>query len=225
MNKADLMKRLAGLGFPLLEAAKEEEVNSTLADMVKLHDARLWEGFPVVLAGSADKGLFDYDKAEKHLKSHTDRTNLGSLVLFSLALYKTLGLKFSWADDLLALFKNVDAQKEYKRYMEALENNSDLKVDNRVMSMQRMKNTFANYFKQSREDLYDFLAVKDEMGLEYALSQVFSPKQKELFLKKLRNEKLSKTEREYFSRVVRKRVAALANQELNRLAQRLLQGN
>jgi hypothetical protein len=219
------MKRLAGLGFPLLEAAKEEEVNSTLADMVKLHDARLWEGFPVVLAGSADKGLFDYDKAEKHLKSHTDRTNLGSLVLFSLALYKTLGLKFSWADDLLALFKNVDAQKEYKRYMEALENNSDLKVDNRVMSMQRMKNTFANYFKQSREDLYDFLAVKDEMGLEYALSQVFSPKQKELFLKKLRNEKLSKTEREYFSRVVRKRVAALANQELNRLAQRLLQGN
>lgn len=208
-----------------MEAAKEEEVNSTLADMVKSHDARLWEGFPVVLAGSADKGLFDYDKAEKHLKSHTDRTDLGSLVLFSLALYKTLGLKFPWADDLLALFKNVNAQKEYKRYMEALENDSDLKVDNRVMSMQRMKNTFVNYFKQSREDLHEFLVVKDEMGLEYALSQVFSPKQKELFLKKLRNEKLTKTEREYFSRVVRKRVAALANQELNKLAQRLLQGN
>lgn len=225
MNKADLMRRLAVWGFPLLEATKEEEVNSTLADMVKSHDARLWEGFPVVLAGSAEKGLFDYVKAEKYLKSRTDRMRFVSLVLFSLALYKTLGLKFSWEDDLLELFKNVDARKEYKRYMEALENNSDLKVDNRVMSMQRMKSTFTNYFKQSREDLHDFLAVKDEMGLEYALSQVFSPKQKELFLKKLRNEKLSKTEREYFSRVVKKRVSALANQELNRLAQRLLQGN
>ncbi len=225
MNKADLMKRLAAWGFPLLEAAQEKESNSTLADMVKSHDARLWEGFPVVLANSAEKGLFDYNKAEKYLKSHTDRMDFVSLVLFSLALYKTLGLKFSWANDLLALFKNLDARKEYKGYMEALENDGDLKVDNKVMSMKRMKNTFANYFKQSREDLHDYLAVKDEIGLEYALSQVFSPKQKELFLKKLRNEKLTKTEREYFSRVVRKRAVALANQELNKLAQRLLQGN
>ena len=225
MNKADLMKRLAGLGFPLLEAAKEEEANSTLADLVKSQDARLWEGFPVVLANSAEKGLFDYDKAEEYLKSHTDRMDLGLLVLFSLALYKVLGLKFSWTENLLAMFKNEDAQKQYGNYLEALKNNSDLLVGNRVMSMQRVKTTFDNYFKLSQENLNDLLSVKDAMGLEYALSQVFSPKQKELFLKKLHHKKLTKTEREYFSRVVKKRVAALANQELNRLSQRLLQGN
>ncbi|MFA5320692.1 MAG: hypothetical protein WC418_05875, partial [Candidatus Omnitrophota bacterium] len=173
----------------------------------------------------AEKGLFNYDKAEEYLKSHTDRMDLGLLVLFSLALYKVLGLKFSWAENLLVMFKNEDAQKQYGNYLEALKNNSDLLVGNRVMSMQRVKTTFDNYFKRSREDLNDLLSVKDAMGLEYALSQVFSPKQKELFLKKLHNEKLTKTEREYFSRVVRKRVAALANQELNRLSQRLLQGN
>jgi hypothetical protein len=59
------------------------------------------------------------------------------------------------------------------------------------------------------------------LGLEYALSQVFSPKQKELFLKKLRGEKLTKTEKEYFSRVVKKKVLVLANPQLQRAAQKV----
>jgi hypothetical protein len=60
------------------------------------------------------------------------------------------------------------------------------------------------------------------LSLEYSLSQVFSPKQKELFLKKLKREKLTKTEKEYFSRAVKKKVLALANPELHRLSQKLL---
>jgi hypothetical protein len=65
--------------------------------------------------------------------------------------------------------------------------------------------------------------VKEEFGLEYSLSQVFSPKQKELFLKKLKGEVLTKTEKEYFSRAVKKKVQALANADLHRLARKLLE--
>ncbi len=54
------------------------------------------------------------------------------------------------------------------------------------------------------------------------MSQVFSKKQKELFLKKLKGEKLAKTEREYYSRVVKKKVLALANSDLHKLAARLV---
>jgi len=64
--------------------------------------------------------------------------------------------------------------------------------------------------------------MRDEFDLEYALSQVFSKKQKELFMKKLKGEKLTKTEREYFSRSVKKKVLALANSDLHRLATRLI---
>ena len=46
--------------------------------------------------------------------------------------------------------------------------------------------------------------MQDEFELEFALSQIFSKKQKELFLKKLKSGKLTKTEREYYSRSVRK---------------------
>lgn len=52
---------------------------------------------------------------------------------------------------------------------------------------------------------------------------MFSPKQKELFKKKLEGLPLTKTEREYYSWSVKKKVSALANAELHRLAQRLMQ--
>ncbi len=86
------------------------------------------------------------------------------------------------------------------------------------MSSQRLKSTFDSYFQEKQTKLHTLLSLKEELGLEYALSQVFSPKQKELFFKKLKREKLSKTEREYFSRVVKKKALALANAELHRLA-------
>lgn len=224
MDKDNLLKRLASLGFPLLEVEKDEAANSTLADLVESHDLRLWEGFPVVLANSAEKGLFDYDKVvEEYLKSPSDKLNLGLLVVFSLALYKTMGLKFTWVDKLRALFNNEKMKQEYEKYLVALKSNQDFYVQHCVMSSQRVKATFDNYFRQTQAHLDDLLSVKEVMGVEYSLSQVFSPKQKELFLKKLRNEKLTKTEKEYFSRVVKKRVLALANPELYRLAQKLLQ--
>jgi hypothetical protein len=55
------------------------------------------------------------------------------------------------------------------------------------------------------------------------LSQLFSPKQKESFQKRLKEEVLNKTEKEYYSRRVIKKVSALANPELHRLAQKLME--
>ncbi len=210
------------MGFPLLEVDKEEEANSTLADLVMSRDLRLWEGFPVVLAYSAGKGLFDYNKTQQFLKSRFDRMNLGLLIMVSLALYKTLGLEFPWADALYAPFKSKFMSQRHEDYLAAFKNGQDLVVQGVLLSSQRVTVTFNNYFRKAQANLNDLLSVKEVMGLEYSLSQVFSPKQKELFLKKLRNEKLSKTEKEYFSRVVKKRVLALANPELHRLAQKLL---
>ncbi len=222
MKNNNLVKRLGALGFPLLNVEKQVDANLALADLVQSRDLRLWEGFPVVLANSAEKGLFDYNKTEGYLKGVFGRLHLGLLVALSLALYKTLGLKFLWADKLYMLL-NKKSRRQYENYLQALKDNRDLYLRNRLMSSQRVKTTFNNYFRQAQTSLSDLLSVKEEMGLEYALSQVFSPKQKDLFLKKLRNDKLTKTEKEYFSRKVKKRVLALANPELHRLSQKLLE--
>lgn len=223
MKNESLVKRLSKLGFPLFETEETVDANGTLADVVRSKDPRLWEGFPVILANSAERGLFDYDSVLQHLKEERpERHNLLSLVVMSLALYKALNTKFFWATK---LYKSLppDSKKEMDSFVEKLKKDEDFKVSHHLMSSQRLRSTFNNYFGQVRSRVSELLSMQEEFALEYSLSQVFSPKQKELFLRKLRREKLTKTEKEYFSRVVKKKVLALANPELHRFARRLLE--
>jgi hypothetical protein len=221
VKRTELVKRLSGLGFPLLEVTEESDANLTLADLVKSRDLRLWEGFPAVLAFSAEMGMFDYEKTESRFTSSFDKLHFGLLVALSLALYKALDLQFAWADKLYSTL-NKEGLRQFDGYLNAFRSGHDLHVQQRLMSGQRLKTTFNSYFMQKQSSLQNLLSTKEELGLEQALSQVFSPKQKELFLKKLKSEKLTKTEKEYFSRVVKKKVLALANTQMHHLAQRLL---
>ena len=108
-------------------------------------------------------------------------------------------------------------------YFNLLKKDHDLKVAGRSLSGRRLKSVFNGYFKKATKNLNDLLSAKEDLGLEYALSQIFPPKQKELFLKKLKGEVLTKTEKEYFSRSVKKKVQALANVDLHRLSRKLLE--
>jgi len=221
MKNKDLLKRLRKFGFPLFETEEAEDANLTLADVAQSKDLRFWEGFPVVLATSAENGLFDYSKVVASLKESLDEPVLASLTAMSLALYRSLDMRFSWAGSLHDLL-SLEKKKEYETFLAALEKNKDLNVGGFTMSAERLKSVFNNYFRKKTESLQGLLSAKEDMGLEYAMSQVFSPKQKELFLKKLKGEVLTKTEKEYFSRAVKKKVLALANFDLHRLSRRLL---
>jgi hypothetical protein len=221
MENKDLLKRLSSFGFAVFEPEEAQDANATLADVVKSQDTRLWEGFPVVLANSAEKGLLDYNVLKRHLGNVSGKQMLGSLMAMSMALYKALNLDFPWAVELYQCLLD-NKKKEYAGFMKKLKENKDLEVAGHLMSSQRLKSVFNNYFARAQSKVNDLLAVKEGFGFEYAMSEVFSPKQKELFFKKLKREKLTKTEREYFSRVVRKKILALANPELHRLSQKLL---
>ena len=58
--------------------------------------------------------------------------------------------------------------------------------------------------------------------MDYEQARNVNNESEELFKKKLEGLPLTKTEREYYSRTVRKKVSALANPELHRLAHKLL---
>ncbi len=217
-EKKSLVEKLKMFGFPLVESEQSDDANEVLAELVKTKDARLWEGFPVVLANSAERRLFDYARVMKKLANASHRKTFRQLMLVSLALYKAVGLKFSWAEELFKRgdFNNQEFDKVYQQFRQGRN-----EVVHSGVSTERLKNTFNNYFKQEETKLSELTSLQEEFGLEYALSQVFSPKQKELFFKKLKGEKMTKTEREYYSRAVRKKVEALANTELHQLAQKL----
>ncbi len=214
MKNESLLKKVSALGYSLFEKEEGSDVNLTLAEVVKSRDLRLWEGFPLMLANAAKADSFDYKKAKAHLKKQAQKRCLDDLLALSLALYGALGLKFSWAGRL------PKDDKFYGLFLEKLKKGKETKVCGVMLSLERLKNTFNNYFKEEERGLSEFAAMKEDFSVEYALSQVFSPKQKELFFKKLKGEKLSKTEREYYSRAVKKKVMALANPELHRLAQK-----
>lgn len=220
MDNKNLLKELSRLGYPLFEKEEELDADFALTQVAKGGDLRLWEGFPVVLANSAEKGLVHYENALRQLRQASDRTKFNVLLAMSLALYEALGLKFSWTKRLLSSLA-PRVKKDFDNFKEKLKRDALFTVAGREMSAQRLKTTFNNYFRQSQSRLNELLSAKEELGVEYALSQVFSPKQKELFLKKLKGEKLTKTEREYFSRSVKKKALALANPELHRLARKL----
>ncbi|MEK6563440.1 MAG: hypothetical protein AABZ65_00220 [Candidatus Omnitrophota bacterium] len=218
----NLLKELSELGFPLFKREEKSRADSVLARLAKSGDSRLWEGFPVVLANSVEKGLLNYENVLRQLKRASDKSKLNALLAMSLALYEVLGLKFSWTKKLLNSLSPRE-KKDFDDFKENLKRDCLFTVAGREMSVQRLKTTFSNYFWKNQSGLNELLLVKEELGVEYALSQVFSPKQKELFLKKLKSEKLTKTEKEYFSRSVKKKALALANPELHRLARKLLE--
>jgi len=219
MDKSQLLKKAKALGYPMFEVEESIDVNATLAEVTVSGDKRLWEGFPVMLANSLEKGLFDYEKAQSHLKEPREKNLFHRLVMMSLALYDYLQLELSFADN-LHQYDFFD-RKVFLDFLNQFKEERDLEDIDVNMSSERVVTSFKNYFKRADIDLKEVAEMQDEFELEYAMSQIFSKKQKEIFLKKLKGEKLTKTEREYYSRSIKKKVLALANPDLHKLASKL----
>jgi hypothetical protein len=221
MTSNDLVSRLSMLGFAMFEGGSSQNANATLSEVVKGKDTRLWEGFPVMLANSLEKNWFSYSDVKKSLRSKRNTSIFNSLITMSLALYENLGLKVSQIEMFRKEFP-LENQLNYSYLLLAFNNNEEFDLEGHNMSSERLKIAFANYYGEKQVRLTDLLSEREQHDLEFAMSQIFSTKQKELVMKKLKGEKLTKTEREYFSRVVKKKVMALANTQLHRLSQKLL---
>lgn len=221
MKREDLVFNLSRLGYslvsPEVEELGEEQVVELLAELGDSKDLRLVEGFPVVLANCAHKGM-NLDFAAllaKHKPRSRKRQDLEKLLLVSSELLTRQGLE-----------KPVGLEKvsaSLKARYEDLLAADLLTLGTKVsLSTERLMNTLRRYAtdletsKSRREREKD--KQRRSFQLSYYLSTLFSPKQKELVLKKLNGEPLNKTEQEYFSRTVKKKLEALANPEVKKVA-------
>ena len=221
-NNRDLTKRVGELGYPLLETEQQKDANEILAAVVKSRDARLWQGFPVMLANSEEKDVFEYDRVLSSLTASDERDYFRLLLLMSYALYKTINLESAWVSELYGIFRPAD-KRDLGKLLDRFVAQEDIQIGPVQLSSEKIRTVFQSYFEQPHPRMENLLSVREEFGVEYSLAQIFPPAQKALILKKLRREKLSKTEKEYFSRVVKKKLSALANPELHRLARQLIE--
>ncbi|MDW7646500.1 MAG: hypothetical protein SCI25_15860 [Desulfuromonadales bacterium] len=222
MTDKKLLKSLSKLGFSMFEPSEELEVNETLAKVVESNDSRLWEGFPVLLVSAGESHQFSTDRVEQQLSSEVLKERYHRLLLLSSAVYAYYHLSFSWLTKLAKTFSDED-KKLVKTWQKALANGHAPGWSDDEVDPERVRGLFELYYEQKAEKDRRRKDRYDEFSLEYALSQVFSPKQKELFKKKLEGDPLTKTEQEYYSRTVKKKVVALANSEMHSLARKLLE--
>jgi hypothetical protein len=221
MTNKTLLDRLSRLGLPLMKVDDTFDVNEALADVLKSRDPRLWEGFPVVLLNAAKDSNFSYDLVANKLTA-AEKKRLHALFLMAFALYAHYHLSASWMNQLKTGLSQND-KDQLKNWRHALSHDSDVELEGMQFHGDRLKKMFELYFEKEAESNRQQKVKNEELTLEYSLSQLFTARQKELLRKKLEGLPLTKTEREYYSRAVKKKVVALANAELHRMAQQLVQ--
>ncbi|MBI2119314.1 MAG: hypothetical protein HYT97_06785 [Elusimicrobia bacterium] len=220
-----LLAALSLYGYPLMEPEMKPDPYQLLVSLVKSRDARLLEGFPVVLANilSQKDTLFKLARAESLCRSTKDRQLLRYLYRLSFQLFDLYDFEFSQLNRSNSGWL-LDEQLKNK-----LANDRLLKFKGIQLDPRRLKRVFLDYVVNNRNfqgrSLEEKLKLKEEFRREYYLSLLLSPKQKELLNKRLDGESMTKTEREYFSRVVRKKLQALINPNLHELARQALQKN
>jgi hypothetical protein len=224
MNKEELITALGELGYRLVTPEKERLSNNkvldVLAELSGSEDLRLIEGFPVVLANCAHRGIkLDIRTLlSRYGRRSQRRADLEKMILASSDLLTQEGLeKPEGLDAFLGTLR--------MNYGDLLQQEVFDLSKGRSVSTERLRNALIRY----TVDLERSESVRERdrrrqlrsFQLDLHLSTLFPPKQKELILKKLRGEPLSKTEKEYYSRIVKKKLEGLANTELKRIASAL----
>lgn len=222
MNNNELMKNLAKLGLPLFEPSEAVDVNETIAEVVKSQDTRLWELLPVLLANASDDYRFTPEKVYDLLTDARNRSDLHKLYLLSTSLYSLYHLTFKWFTKFKKQMSD-DEKLQVKTWRNCLAHNEVIAWDGREFAPERLKKSFELYVEQNAEKTRRRKERYEEFSLAYSLSQIFSPKQADLFRRKLEGLPMTKTEQEYYSRSVKKKVVALANSELHSMARKLLE--
>lgn len=225
-EKDKLMDQLTDYGYPLMRpqvTAKPEEV---LKALLRQKDARLLEGFPVVFLNMLreHEKLAWENEAWKPSRELPDSHQYRLTYLLSLTylVFELFGLDRKFKERTMKLLgKFKKGTETLARLDEPFRKSQDVRVDQLRLSVERLKNSFQNYAVRTPEN-EEVQKKKHALTLELLLSELFTPRQKELLKKRLEGKPLTKTEKEYFYRVVKKRLKALANDELHRMARELV---
>lgn len=222
-DQAFLFSALAQYGYSLLQPDEMADPNELLAKLAKSPDPRLLEGFPVVLANALEKhrDKVSLSTAENMLHDESARERFRRLVALSVYLFDVFGLEDLRPPE----YAREGRDALLAELREAVERNRPLALNPGTVDLERVKKTFLRYYLRAAEVQASETkaGLREEFRREFLLSQFFAPKQRDLLQKKLGGEPLTKTEREYFSRVVKKKLLALADPDLHHLAQKALQ--
>jgi len=225
-EKAELLSHLAQYGYALAVPPSSVAPDKVLGELLRQDDVRLLEGFPVVLANAlSEKEMLAWEDKKwspEKVFSVKIQKRWAALTALSLLLFRLFGVPKGLED---RVFKLLRKYPEGARTLAALEQpfsgSGQVCGGGMKLSAERLKKSFRNYVvhPSSAGELQE---QKDALGLELLLSELFTSRQKELLAKQLGGKKFTKTEQEYYSRVVKKRLKALADERVHQMARKLV---
>lgn len=225
LEKELLLRDVEKYGYHLAQPVTTNPAQ-VLQRMLTSDDGRVLEGVPVVLTHVLlSNKSFDLESVELSLPSALQKRFRVLAAVTYLFLF--------WVPDSEVARKLL---YEYLKSREpALIENVTNKLRNQhkvqvgasvVLDEERLEKTYKNYvveqFMETKASFTKKLEDQRSTMFNEAASELFTDKQRELMLKVLNHESLSKTEREYYSRVVKPRLKALRNPDLQTMAATLL---
>ena len=225
-EKAELLEQLARHGYALALPAGPSKAEEVLLELLRQDDPRLLEGFPVVLANAfSEKEHLDWEaprwlpQRELSLKLLKRWTVLMAL---SVLLFRLFGTSKGHEERAMRMLKKgPESEKVLMSLKGPFAGSGEVRGGGLVFSVERLKNNFRNYVVLKPEGKASS-EHKEALELELLLSELFTPRQKQLLSKRLAGKTFTKTEREYYYRVVKKRLKALADERVHQLARKLV---
>lgn len=231
-KKRALLDDLDKLGYGLFRPEEKIDLQETLKSLVESNDPRLCESFPIVIYNCSmnknEPNYCDFSSVVKSFRENKEnREAFLQLLYLSLLTFKLFNEKEHLASDLNKLFEKKHVLTRFRKTFDSkFVDSSNVDVGNTRLNLGRMKNIFLNFLIAKEENeqktLSETLEFRKNLQTELFLSRLFPPKQKEIIKKKLRGEKLNRSEAQYYSRVIKKRLKAIADDEVHKLAGSLI---
>ncbi len=223
-KKQALLDDLDKLGIGLFRPEEKIDLQETFKSLVESNDPRLFESFPIVVYNCStnknERNYFDFNSFVKSLEANKrNQKTFLQLLYLSLLTFKLFNKKEHLVSDLNKLFEKKNLLTRFKRTFDnKFLDSSKVDIGNTQLNLGRMKNIFLNFVIAEEEGkqktLTETLEFKKNLQTELFLSRLFSPKQKEIIKKKLRGKKLNRSEAQYYSRVIKKKLRAIADAEV-----------
>jgi len=221
---------LRELGVPLMLPSKRLRLSDLLRALRETKDTRLLETLPVVLValdkqrGEGDRAAAAYDpNGMTRLFTGPEGSHYAWWLAFALEVVKATPA-FQSAAVALENLVGADVPSKEKREAEKAFHSKarELAVFGTRLSAERMQTTLLDYASLEREaergSLQTRLSLRAQYDLDRALTELFTARQRELLSKRLDGKPFTRSEKVYFYRTVRKRLKALANPDVHRLA-------
>jgi len=206
-SREELLQELEKYGYSLMHTGKKSP-EELISDIIKSGEPRLIYSIPIILLNTSPGEI------DALLKKAPKRLTRGILYL-ALLLYREENIARDLQDKILRYTGEIpELSIEFSR-------GGNIEILPRlIINAGSLLENFRNYLllQKSRDMLSERIGLSLEMKTRHQLSRLFSRKQREILLKKLNHEQLTKTEKEYFSRTVKPKLEAILNPEIERIA-------